>query len=61
MNIHERYGRLTDILEEEKNAHLATLALLKSVLDGEIAPERVKVSDDNRWTITPLPPLQAVK
>ncbi|KKK77625.1 hypothetical protein LCGC14_2851710 [marine sediment metagenome] len=61
MNIHERYGRLSDVLEEEKNAHLATLALLKSILDGEIALERVKVSDDNRWTVTPPPPLKAVK
>ena len=50
MTIYERFGRLMEEREQEHDAHLQTIALLRDVLAGVIAPTRVEMTETG-WVL----------
>lgn len=63
MTIYEMYGRLLEEREQEHNRHLGTLALLRSIKNGQISIDDVEIKDDDSWQIIAKepPPFPASK
>lgn len=56
MNIYELYGRLTETHHAEIAQHQKTVALLRSVCQGDIDPTRVRV-EGSSWRVEPVTPV----
>lgn len=52
MTIYELYGRLMEERQREHEAHVRTIAVLRQVVAGELAPERLIVTETG-WTVKP--------
>lgn len=52
MTIYELYGRLTEERHREHAAHLATLEVLRKVVEGELPVSAVTVDGDT-WKLVP--------
>lgn len=65
MTIYELYGRMSEERHLEHAQHMRTIALLRDVVTGTIAADRVQVGPDT-WTVRPegaqsnVVPLRAV-
>lgn len=47
-----RIGRLVVMLDQEREDHRRTYALLKSIVEGKVSVERVKIIDGG-WELLP--------
>lgn len=55
MNIYEQHGRLVEQYQQECEKHVQTVNVLRRLKQGEINLESLTVTDDNKWTILPVP------
>lgn len=59
MNVHERLGLAIMAYEQEVLNHRRTIAILKSLVAGDLDASRLTVRDDG-WTLAPAQLLEIV-
>jgi hypothetical protein len=55
MTIYEQYGRLAEQYQQECESHAQTVNVLRRLKQGEITLDSLTVTDENRWSILPMP------